>query len=289
MIEIQSLTKRYRKHQALENVNLAMETGMFGLLGPNGAGKTTLMRILATLLKPTSGEVTINGRSLQKQPDDIRKMIGYLPQHFQIHPQLSGVEFLDYVGVMKGIRDKTARKKEIDRLHEAVNLREAAGKKVKTYSGGMRQRLGIAQALMNDPDVLIVDEPTAGLDPEERVRFRNLLARFSAERTVILSTHIVADIESSCQHLAVLNHGKVAMAGDLDDLENYAEGKVWEAELTNEQFANVPTRQIVSTRRTKNGVTCRMIADTAPADNAERQRPTLEDGYLALIGGDSGA
>lgn len=287
MIEIDSLSKKYRKHQALRNIELSIDNGMFGLLGPNGAGKTTLMRILATLLKPSSGEASINGRSLKKQPDEIRSMIGYLPQHFQIYQQLSGRDFLDYVGVMKGIRDRKWRQQEIDRLLEAVNLREPSAKKVKTYSGGMRQRLGIAQALMGDPDVLIVDEPTAGLDPEERVRFRNLLARFSAERTVILSTHIVADIENSCEKLAVLNHGEVAMTGSLDDLERHAEGKVWEATLSNEQFARIPSSQIISTRRSREGVTCRLIADRKPMDKAKLQEPTLEDGYLALIGRDT--
>lgn len=289
MIEIKSLNKRYKKNWALQNVDLPIETGMFGLLGPNGAGKTTLMRILATLLKPTSGEVTINEQSLKKHPDNIRKIIGYLPQHFQIYPQLTGIEFLDYVGVMKGIHDKAARKKEIHHLLEAVNLGYPAKKKVKTYSGGMRQRLGIAQALMGDPGLLIVDEPTAGLDPEERVRFRNLLARFSVDRTILLSTHIVADIESSCQKLAVLNHGKVAMSGNLDDLEHHAKGKVWEASLTNEQFASIPSHQIVSTRQTGNGVTCRIIAKSKPVDEAQPHKPTLEDGYLALIGSDKDA
>ncbi|WHX48459.1 ATP-binding cassette domain-containing protein [Paenibacillus woosongensis] len=176
MIKINHLYKMYRKgHMALDDVNLTIGEGMVGLLGPNGAGKTSLMRILATLIRPSSGDALIHGVSL-KNAEDIRKMIGYLPQQFQVYPQLTGAEFLDYVAVMKGMSDPRKRKAEISRLLEEVNLAEKGNKRIRTYSGGMRRRLGIAQALLGSPQVLIVDEPTAGLDPEERVRFRNLLS-----------------------------------------------------------------------------------------------------------------
>ncbi|MDQ0339831.1 ABC-type multidrug transport system ATPase subunit [Caldalkalibacillus uzonensis] len=171
MIKIESLHKTYKKHVALQEINLRIDKGIFGLLGPNGAGKTTLMRILATLLKPTKGEVSVHGISLTKQPDEIRKMIGYLPQHFQIYPQLTAYDFLDYVGVMKGIKDQRERETRIKHLLAEVNLQDMAHQKIKTFSGGMKQRLGIVQALLGEPAVVIVDEPTAGLDPEERVRF----------------------------------------------------------------------------------------------------------------------
>ena len=286
MIKIKELTKVYKKkYTALQHVDLEIGTGMFGLLGPNGAGKTTLMRILATLLHPSSGEVEIEGFSLTKQPEKIREIIGYLPQHFQIYPQLTAIEFLDYVAVMKGIENKHERKQVVQQILEEVNLVEKAKKKVKTYSGGMKQRLGIAQALLGNPKVLIVDEPTAGLDPEERVRFRNLLARLSIDRTIILSTHIVADIENSCNQLAVLDHGMLAMTGSLDELQAKAEGKVWEVTVTDGEYQRLAHLQIVSTRRTTEGIQCRIISDEKPTEEATLVSPTLEDGYLALIGG----
>ncbi|MBP1994948.1 ABC transporter ATP-binding protein [Paenibacillus eucommiae] len=286
MIEIRDLGKKYKTNEwALQGIELHIEHGMFGLLGPNGAGKTTLIRILATLLKPTTGGVKINDVSLQR-PEEIRKVIGYLPQIFQIYPQLTALEFLDYVGVMKGITDSKQRRREIDTLLAKVNLTEKAKKKVKTFSGGMKQRLGIAQALLGDPQVLIVDEPTAGLDPEERVRFRNLLAQFSVNRTVILSTHIVADIESSCNQLAVLTRGKLALSGTLQQLQAFAENHVWEIEVSDQQFAGLSHLQIVSSRRSATGgLTCKVIAQEQPVQGAIALKPTLEDGYLALIGG----
>ena len=187
------------------DVSLQLDKGMTGLLGPNGAGKTTLMRILATLLTPTSGQVRVNGISIGR-PEEIRQMIGYLPQHFHIYPQLTGRDYLDYVAAMKGITERSARQKEISRLLEMVNLQERLIKSSHLFRG-MKQRLGIAQALLGSPDILIVDEPTSGLDPQERVRFRNVLTRFSIDRTVLLSTHIVADIESNCRRIAVMNKG----------------------------------------------------------------------------------
>ncbi|MFD3261699.1 ABC transporter ATP-binding protein [Paenibacillus lentus] len=284
MIEINHLYKMYRKgHLALNDVNLSLSEGMVGLLGPNGAGKTSLMRILATLIRPSSGDALINGVSLKKA-EDIRAMIGYLPQQFQVYPQLTGAEFLDYVAVMKGMNDSRKRKAEISRLLEEVNLAEKANKRIRTYSGGMRRRLGIAQALLGSPQVLIVDEPTAGLDPEERVRFRNLLTRFSMGRIVLLSTHIVADIESNCRQIAVLNQGGVRFSGDLAHLQAAGQGKVWEGLVEDGQFAEMDPMSIVSTRRTEEGLLCRIIAHAPPIGmEAAAVRPTLEDGYLALL------
>lgn len=283
MITIEHLSKTYRKGAwALLDVSLTFDKGMTGLLGPNGAGKTTLMRILATLLAPTSGQVTVNGIPLGR-PEEVRRMIGYLPQHFHIYPQMTGRDYLDYVGVMKGIADKAVRRKEISKLLEMVNLQEKADKKVRTYSGGMKQRIGIAQALLGSPDVLIVDEPTSGLDPQERVRFRNLLTRFSMNRTVLLSTHIVADIESNCRRVAVMNQGCLLMTGDLAELQSCGDGYVWESVLSPAQFAAVDPALIVSTRTVPEGTVCRMTGDAPPMSGAVQVEPTLEDGYLALL------
>jgi ABC-type multidrug transport system ATPase subunit len=285
MIEITGLSKRYGRHDwALKEISLTIENGIFGLLGPNGAGKTTLMRILATLLKPTEGSVSMNGRPLS-HPEEVRKVIGYLPQHFQIYPHLTGVEFLDYVAVMKGIRDARRRKAEIEERLEQVNLTAKAHKKVRTYSGGMRQRLGIAQALLGNPEILIVDEPTAGLDPEERVRIRNLFSQFSRNRILILSTHIVSDIESSCQKVGVLNKGILKYSGDLQQLRSFAAGKVWEMEIGEDELGHFSNLQIVSTRRSENGLICKVISSEPPKLAAREVSPTVEEGYLALIGG----
>lgn len=288
MIQIDHLSKKYtRGGLALDDVTLTLNEGMVGLLGPNGAGKSSLMRILATLMPPTSGEATIFGIPL-RQAEEIRRIIGYLPQQFQVYPQLTGAEYLDYVAVMKGITDKKKRKAEIEALLEQVNLQDKARKRVQTYSGGMKRRLGIAQALLGSPRVLIVDEPTAGLDPEERVRFRNLLTRFSLGRIVLLSTHIVADIESNCRQIAVLNKGKVKLSGELADLQDFGSGKVWEVRLSDSQFARLDPMSVVSTRPIEGGLFCRIISETPPegASEAKLASPTLEDGYLALLRSD---
>lgn len=283
MITIEHLSKTYRKGAwALLDVSLQLDKGMTGLLGPNGAGKTTLMRILATLLTPTSGQVRVNGISIGR-PEEIRQMIGYLPQHFHIYPQLTGRDYLDYVAAMKGIKERGARQKEISRLLEMVNLQGKADKKVRTYSGGMKQRLGIAQALLGSPDILIVDEPTSGLDPQERVRFRNVLTRFSIDRTVLLSTHIVADIESNCRRIAVMNKGRLAMNGSLAELQACGKGQVWEAVMGHEEFTLIDPMSVVSTRTVPEGVLCRFIGQGPPIAGAFPADPTLEDGYLSLL------
>lgn len=283
MIQIEGLSKKYRGDKwALRDINLTFNEGMIGLLGPNGAGKSTLMRIMATLSSPTTGSGMIEGIPLS-QAEDIRKMIGYLPQQFGVYPQITGEEYLDYVAVMKGIKDSKQRKLEIAKLLEQVNLVDKAKHKVKTYSGGMKRRLGIAQALLGSPPVLIVDEPTAGLDPEERVRFRNLLTRFSIGRVVLLSTHIVADIESNCRQAAVLDRGQVLFSGDLKDLQQYGTGKVWEVILSDEQFAMLDPMSVISTRRQDEGMLCRVIGTPPSGITVTQVAPTLEDGYLALL------
>src|SRR5579872_2937137 len=210
-IEIGNLNKVYRGGvRALEGINLSIPGGMYGLLGPNGAGKTTLMRILAGILRPSSGRLCIGGYDYETEKGrvEVKRLLGYLPQEMGVYPDLNAREFLDYVAILKGMDDRRARSRRVDELLEIVSLTAVARRKLKTFSGGMKRRVGIAQALLNDPRLLIVDEPTAGLDPEERIRFRNVLADAAAERTVILSTHILEDIAQTCQRMAVLHEGR---------------------------------------------------------------------------------
>jgi ABC-2 type transport system ATP-binding protein len=229
-ITINQLNKIYRGGvHALNDLDLNIPGGMFGLLGPNGAGKTTLMRILAGILHPTSGTLrlgTFDGNTASGRTA-IKQILGYLPQDLGLYPDLSAYQFLDYVGILKGMHDRKARQKRVAALLELVALSNEAHRKLKTYSGGMKRRVGIAQALLNDPRLLIVDEPTAGLDPEERIRFRNLLADLGGNRTVLLSTHIVEDIAQTCQHLAVLKNGRVIFQGTAADLLRSTHDKAW--------------------------------------------------------------
>lgn len=228
-IEIQNLTKYYGKKQALSEVSLTISQGMFGLLGPNGAGKTTLMKILTTLLKKTDGEVKICGVPIEKSRQ-IRSMTGYLPQDFSMYGNMNAYEALDYLAVLSGM-SKAERKIKVPEMLEKVNLLEKRRTKVRSMSGGMKRRLGIAQAIIHDPKVIIVDEPTAGLDPEERVRFRNLLCEIAKDRIVLLSTHIVGDIEATCENIAVLNQGKICFNGKVTELLSFVTGKVYSAEI----------------------------------------------------------
>lgn len=223
-IVINNLSKRYGKKEALNDISLSIPAGMYGLLGRNGAGKTSLMRILATLSVPTKGEVIINGVSI-KETTKIREIVGYLPQDFSFYRNMSVYGAMDYLGLLSNIPSKL-RKEKIFALLEQVNLQDNARTKVKALSGGMKRRLGIAQALLHDPQILIVDEPTAGLDPEERIRFRNLLSEFADERIVLLSTHIASDVESTCENIGVLNEGRLIFNGSTEELIQKAEGKV---------------------------------------------------------------
>ena len=229
-IVLEQVNKYYGKKQALKNVTMTIPKGMFGLLGRNGAGKTTLMKILATLHKATDGKVTICGVDV-KECSKIRSMTGYLPQDFSMYGNMRVYEAMDYLGTLSGLR-KEERKKRIPELLEKVNLQNNYKTKVRAMSGGMRRRLGIAQALLNNPKVLIVDEPTAGLDPEERVRFRNLLCEIAEERIVLLSTHIVGDIEATCENIAILDEGALRFTGTVEELLEIAEGKIYTIEVS---------------------------------------------------------
>lgn len=285
-IKIEGLSKSYGKVQVLKDINLQIDTGLFGLLGPNGAGKTTLMKVLSTILPWKDGEVTIYQHNLQKDGDKVRELLGYLPQHFHAPGQFTGREFLHYVGSMKGLTDKKERTEQVERLLENVNLQPQADKKVRSYSGGMKRRLGIAQALLGKSKFIILDEPTAGLDPSERIRFRNIIEKLSKHYTIILSTHIISDIESSCEKLAVLNNGEVLFQGTTESLAEHASDFVWELAVPATEYDQIEKEHvIISSRREKDYVVFRFISDHAPDSRATRVKPTLEDGYMAVING----
>ena len=285
MIEIKQLTKTYRgKVNALNGVDLTIGSGMFGLVGPNGAGKTTLMRILAGLLRASSGSVSVFGHDLSSNAgrQAAKANLGYLPQDLGLYPNLNAYEFLDYMAILKGVTEKAARQRQIADLLEKVRLTDAASRRLKTYSGGMKRRVGIAQALLGNPKLLIVVEPTAGLDPEERVRFRNLLSDMAAERTIILSTHIVEDISQSCNDLAVLKSGRVVFRGSPVDLIERARGHVWA--ITTDQRPD-DRLTVVSTLQMQRGVQYRVLGDPNGYADAVQAEPSLEDGYMWLMQG----
>ena len=282
---VENLSKEYRGNlRALSEVHLTLGPGVLGLLGPNGAGKSTLMRILATITQPSSGRVLWNDSEIARHPDPLRAVLGYLPQDFGVYPNLNALEFLEYLAAVKGIQAGAARNR-IRELLELVNLTEAIKRPLGGYSGGMRQRIGIAQALLNDPQVLIVDEPTAGLDPEERVRFRNLLSELSGQRIVILSTHIVSDVEAVATRIAILVHGQL-IANDVPEaLLALVSGKVWEVVVTSAELPALRRKHLVSsTAHRSDGVHARVVADTAPENAARPLDPSLEDAYLFALG-----
>ena len=259
-----------------------MKPGVLGLLGPNGAGKTTLMGILATITKATEGRVLWNGVETAKNPDALRSVLGYLPQDFGVYPNLNAVEFLEYLAAVKGL-DKATAARRIPELLELVNLTDARKRALGGYSGGMKQRVGIAQALLNDPQLLIVDEPTAGLDPEERVRFRNLLSDLSGERIVVLSTHIVSDIEATATDIALIANGILVAHATPEALLLQVEGKVWEWVVSSADLNAIRQRyQISSTNRRSDGVHVRVLGEEPP-HGAQPVTPNLEDAYLFCL------
>ncbi len=286
-LDIAVVGKRYRgDFWALKDFSLSITSGVLGLLGPNGAGKSTLMRMIATVTRPTAGQISWDGVDITASPDRIRTVLGYLPQDFGIYPHLNPLEFLTYLAASRGITGPAAQKR-INQLLDLVNLSDVRKRPLKSFSGGMKQRVGIAQALLNDPQVLIVDEPTAGLDPEERVRFRNLLTELSGERIVILSTHIVSDIEASATDIAIINRGHLIARTSPENLLAQAAGKVWETVIASGDLPKVKGKHLISgTIRTSDGVRVRIVADAPPDPTARPLTPTLEDAYLYVLNQD---
>ena len=288
-LSIEGVSKSYPgRGLALDGFSLRLGPGVVGLLGPNGAGKSTLMRILATLTRPSAGTVLWNGVDVARTPDALRSVLGYLPQDFGVYPHLSAVEFLGYLAALKGLSPPKARLR-IDELLNALNLWDARDVPLGEYSGGMRQRVGIAQALLNDPELLIIDEPTVGLDPEERVRFRNLVAELAGQRIVLLSTHIVSDVEATAARIAILHRGRLVAEGTPEALLEAVQGRVWEWLVPADEAAAVRARLLVtSTLRRAEGVQLRAVSDGPPAPGARAVAPTLEDAYLQLAAGGAG-
>lgn len=285
-ITIENLNKVYPNgNQALKDINLEIKNGMFGLLGPNGAGKSSLMRILVTLMQPSSGIVKMDGYDLTKDRDQIRSMLGYLPQDFRFFSQLKTYEFLDYAARLAGMKETKTRRLAVDKMLEEVGLFEARDRQANKLSGGMKRRLGIAQALINEPKIIIVDEPTTGLDPEERIRFRNLLSTMSTQDVIIiLSTHIVGDISSSCTDMALLNQGGLAFTGSPDELVARAEGKVWLIQATEEEYLEINDKYpVISNVPTSEGWEIQVVGDSMNGYNAQNIAPNLEHAYVYFM------
>ena len=281
------LTKKFGSKAAVDDLNLTFSGGVYGLLGANGAGKTTLMRLLCHIQNPTAGKVLLDGRDIAGLGEAYRNLLGYLPQHFGYYPDFTALDFLLYVAALKGLEEKAARKKSKEWL-EAVGLQGEGGRKIKTFSGGMRQRLGIAQAMLNDPRILILDEPTAGLDPKERVRFRNLISALSKDRIVILSTHIVSDVEFIAEEILMMKSGKILHFGNPKEITSEIDGQVWECTVptarAEEYAAAYNTGNLRNTGEDR--TILRIIAEHQPMENAVRVQPTLEDLYLFYFKGD---
>ncbi|WP_436738229.1 ABC transporter ATP-binding protein [Streptomyces sp. BBFR102] len=286
MLELIDITKVHKGgRRAVDGLSLTLGHGMVGLLGPNGAGKSSLMRIISTVTRPTSGTLRYEGTDLTADPDAIRRHLGYLPQDFGVYPHLTSREFLAYLAAAKGLSARSARAR-IEELLELVNLTEAVKRPLGAYSGGMLRRVGIAQALLGDPRVIVVDEPTAGLDPEERVRFRNLLSDLSADRVVMLSTHIVSDVESVASDIAVMAGGRLLRRGAPEELTGDLEGRVWEILVDPSAVSAVQSHHVVSrVIRTSSGVRLRVLSAQPPAGDATQVAPDLEDAYLGVIRG----
>jgi ABC-2 type transport system ATP-binding protein len=289
MIEIQHLTKVYGRGTksvwALRDLSLSIDEGMFGLLGPNGAGKTTLMRILAGIVSPSQGSVRVAGHdaSTEKGKTAIKAMLGYLPQELGLYLELTARQFVDYMAILKNMSDEAARRKRVAEVLELVGLAQDADRKLKGFSGGMKRRAGIAQALVNDPRLLIVDEPTAGLDPEERIRFRNLLVDLASDRVVLLSTHIVEDIGQTCREMGVLSHGELLFRGSPAEVIQAAEGKVWTVTTTNGHKPNHGLT-VVSMLHLSDGTQYRLVGpQPSEFPEAVTAQPGLEDAYVWLM------
>jgi ABC-2 type transport system ATP-binding protein len=278
---IDTVSKRYERNRwALREFSLRMEAGVLGLVGPNGAGKTTLLKMLATLLRPTEGHLTWNGQDMFQRPEMVRRVLGYVPQDFGVYPQITARQFLHYLGELKGLRGAHLRRR-VEMVLEMVGLSPDIDRRLKTFSGGMVRRLGIAQALLNEPRLLVLDEPTVGLDPAERVRFRELLPSLSGERIVILSTHIISDIEVTATHLALLNRGRLNWTGTPEALLADAAGSLWTLTIPQAEFESWRARHRVSSAIPRGGrVEMRILSTHQPHPQAIPAHPTLEEAYL---------
>jgi ABC-2 type transport system ATP-binding protein len=278
---IDTVSKRYERNRwALREFSLRMEAGVLGLVGPNGAGKTTLLKMLATLLLPTEGHITWNGQDILRHPETVRRVLGYVPQDFGIYPQISARVLLRYLGELKGLRGAYLRRR-VEAVLEMVGLSADADRRLKTFSGGMVRRLGIAQALLNEPRLLVLDEPTVGLDPAERVRFREMLPALSGERTVIFSTHIISDIEATATHLALLNRGRLSWTGTPEALLADAASALWTLTIPQAEFESLRAHHRVSSAIPRSGsVETRIMAAHQPHPRAIPANPTLEEAYL---------
>ncbi len=283
-LQLMDLTRQFGKFTAVDHLDLTIENGVYGLLGVNGAGKTTLMRMICTLLKPTEGQILCNGQDIFAMDGEYRKLLGYLPQDFGFYPDFTVAEYLRYIAAIKGLRPGAA-KRRVKELLPQVGLAKAANKKMKTLSGGMKRRAGIAQAMLNDPKILILDEPTAGLDPSERVRFRNLISELSQERIIILSTHIVSDVEYIANEIWLMKDGRLVQQGTLEDILASSKVSVWSCHVPQAMAAKVMKRYKVSNMKS-GGTTAelRVISPTPPLENAIPVEPTLEDVFLYYFG-----
>jgi len=278
MLELRNVVKAYAKNvRAVDDVSLNLPAGVVGLIGHNGAGKTSLMQMIATLTRPTSGQILFDGADIVKRPEAIRGRLGFLPQDFGVYPNLTALEFLQYFAALKGVRDPA----RLRLLLEMVNLHEHANRQAAGFSGGMRRRLGIAQALLNDPDVLIVDEPTAGLDPEERLRFRYLLSEIGFRKLVIVSTHIVSDIENMASHLAIMNKGRLMAYDTPDSFVRDARSKVWSVTVEAQHYEALRAEvQVLQAQRNEHGISLRIAHASSPCAGAVPAEPTLEEALM---------
>ncbi len=285
MLEISNLHKTYSNGvKAMDDVNLTIDRGMFGLLGPNGAGKSTLMRTIATLQQADQGSLILDGLNIRSNPEQLRQKLGYLPQDFDVYPRISAFDLLDHIAILKGLEHAKERKKTVEALLAQTNLWKDRKKAVNTFSGGMKQRFGIAQALLGDPELLIVDEPTAGLDPEERNRFHNLLSDVGEDKVIILSTHIVDDVEELCSELAIMVAGSIQLSGKPSELIQQIQGKIWRKLIKKDQLKSEQQNHAVISTHLKAGSTLiHVLADQQPDNSFESVSPNLEDVYFSTL------
>ncbi len=281
---IKNLQKKYNNGvQALKNVSLEMNNGMFGLLGPNGAGKSTLMRTIVGLQDADKGEILFNGVNVLENPMFIKKQLGFLPQDFGVYPKISAYDLLNHIAILKGVSNKNERKKQILSLLEKVNLSAHKNKEVHTFSGGMRQRFGVAQALLGNPNIIIVDEPTAGLDPEERNRFNGLLSEIGNERIVILSTHLVEDVRNLCSKMAIIQNGEVLLQGNPNDFVNEVQGKIWRKEIDKDQLELYKSKyNVIASQYIGGNLSIQVYSEEILSD-FDTVNPTLEEVYFKTL------